>query len=86
MDSGFYAACAGLRAQNQALEVVAHNLANLDPKFINHKGHEVTQRCESLSVSFLLLCVLRGLIRTLPNRRIDCARRTGRLRFLHSHV
>jgi flagellar basal-body rod protein FlgF len=29
MDSGFYAACAGLQAQSQALEVVAHNLANL---------------------------------------------------------
>ena len=30
MDSGFYAACAGLRAQSQALEVSAHNLANLN--------------------------------------------------------
>ncbi|MGD0414176.1 MAG: flagellar basal-body rod protein FlgF [Terriglobales bacterium] len=30
MDSGFYAACAGLRAQSQALEVVAHNLSNLN--------------------------------------------------------
>ncbi len=30
MDSGFYAACAGLRAQSQALEVVAHNLANVN--------------------------------------------------------
>ena len=30
MNSGFYAACAGLRAQSQALEVVAHNLANLN--------------------------------------------------------
>ena len=30
MDSGFYAACAGLRAQSQALEVVGHNLANLN--------------------------------------------------------
>jgi len=30
VDSGFYAACAGLRAQSQALEVVAHNLANLN--------------------------------------------------------
>ena len=30
MDSGFYAACAGLRAQGQALEVAAHNLANLN--------------------------------------------------------
>jgi flagellar basal-body rod protein FlgF len=29
VDSGFYAACAGLRAQSQALEVAAHNLANL---------------------------------------------------------
>jgi flagellar basal-body rod protein FlgF/flagellar basal-body rod protein FlgG len=30
VDSGFYAACAGLRAESQALEVVAHNLANLN--------------------------------------------------------
>ena len=30
MDSGLYAACAGLRAQSQALEVSAHNLANLN--------------------------------------------------------
>jgi chemotaxis protein MotA len=30
VDSGFYAACAGLRAQSEALEVVAHNVANLN--------------------------------------------------------
>ncbi|HVM94651.1 MAG TPA: flagellar basal-body rod protein FlgF [Terriglobales bacterium] len=30
MDSGFYAASAGLKAQSQALEVVAHNLANVN--------------------------------------------------------
>lgn len=30
MDSGFYAACAGLRARTQALEVVANNLANIN--------------------------------------------------------
>jgi len=30
VDSGPYAACAGLRAQSQALEVAAHNLANLN--------------------------------------------------------
>lgn len=30
MDSGYYAACAGLRAQSQALEVAAHNLANVN--------------------------------------------------------
>jgi len=29
MDSGYYAACAGLAAQSQALELVANNLANL---------------------------------------------------------
>ncbi len=29
MNSGYYAACAGLRAQTQALELVANNLANL---------------------------------------------------------
>lgn len=30
MDSGYYAACAGLRARTQALELVANNLANLN--------------------------------------------------------
>jgi flagellar basal-body rod protein FlgF len=30
VDSGSYAACAGLRAQSEALEVSAHNLANLN--------------------------------------------------------
>ncbi len=30
MDSGLYAACAGLRAQSEALDVAAHNLANLN--------------------------------------------------------
>ncbi len=40
MDSGLYAACAGLRAQSQALEVVAHNLANLNtPGF---RGQQAT--------------------------------------------
>ena len=29
MDSGYYAACAGLAAQTQALDLVANNLANL---------------------------------------------------------
>ncbi len=29
MDSGYYAACAGLAAQVQGLDIVAHNLANL---------------------------------------------------------
>jgi flagellar basal-body rod protein FlgF len=30
VDSGFYAACAGLRAQSEALEVAAHNLSNVN--------------------------------------------------------
>src|SRR5438270_7212663 len=30
MDSGFYAACTGLRARVESLELVAHNLANLN--------------------------------------------------------
>ncbi|MGB7151162.1 MAG: flagellar basal-body rod protein FlgF [Terriglobales bacterium] len=30
VDSGFYAACAGLRSQSEALEVSGHNLANLN--------------------------------------------------------
>lgn len=40
MDSGFYAVCAGLRSQSQALEVVAHNLANLDT--VGFHGEQVT--------------------------------------------
>lgn len=40
MDSGFYAACAGLRAQSQALEVVAHNLANLNTA--GYRGQQTT--------------------------------------------
>jgi flagellar basal-body rod protein FlgF len=40
VDSGFYAACAGLRSQTQALEVVAHNLANLDT--VGFRGEQVT--------------------------------------------
>jgi flagellar basal-body rod protein FlgF len=36
MDSGYYAACTGLRAQNQALELIANNLANLNT--IGYRG------------------------------------------------
>src|SRR5208282_2921217 len=41
-DSGFYAACAGLRAQSEALEVAAHNLANLNTA--GFRGQETTFR------------------------------------------
>jgi flagellar basal-body rod protein FlgF len=40
VDSGFYAACAGLRSQSQALDVVAHNLANLNT--VGFHGEQVT--------------------------------------------
>jgi flagellar basal-body rod protein FlgF/flagellar basal-body rod protein FlgG len=40
LDSGFYAACAGLRAQSQALEVAAHNLANLNTN--GFRGQQTT--------------------------------------------
>jgi flagellar basal-body rod protein FlgF len=40
VDSGFYAACAGLRAQSLALEVAAHNLANLNTS--GFRGQQTT--------------------------------------------
>jgi len=42
MDSGYYAACAGLAAQAQALELVANNLANLGTA--GYRGQEATFR------------------------------------------
>lgn len=42
MDSGYYAACAGLAAQTQALELVANNLANLGTA--GYRGQEATFR------------------------------------------
>jgi len=42
MDSGYYAACAGLAAQTQALDLVAHNLANLGTT--GYRGEQATFR------------------------------------------
>lgn len=42
MDSGYYAACAGFAAQSQALELVAHNLANLGTT--GYRGQQATFR------------------------------------------
>ena len=42
MDSGFYAACAGLKARTQALEIVANNLANLTTT--GFRAHDTTFR------------------------------------------
>jgi flagellar basal-body rod protein FlgF len=40
MDSGYYAACAGLAAQVQALDLIAHNMANLATA--GYRGEEAT--------------------------------------------
>ena len=42
VDGGFYAACAGLRARTQALEIVANNLANLNAT--GYSSSQVDQR------------------------------------------
>jgi flagellar basal-body rod protein FlgF len=42
MDSGYYAACAGLAAQTQALELIAHNLANIGTA--GYRGQQATFR------------------------------------------
>jgi len=42
MDSGYYAVCAGLAAQTQALDVVAHNLSNLTTT--GYRGEQTTFR------------------------------------------
>ena len=42
MDSGYYAVCAGLAAQTQALDLVAHNLANLATT--GYRGEQSTFR------------------------------------------
>jgi len=42
VDSGYYAACAGFAAQSQALELVAHNLANLGTT--GYRGQQATFR------------------------------------------
>lgn len=42
MNSGYYAACAGLRTQTQALELIANNLANLNTN--GYRGQQPTFR------------------------------------------
>ncbi|MBZ5706023.1 MAG: flagellar basal-body rod protein FlgF [Acidobacteriia bacterium] len=49
MDSGYYAACAGLKAQTQALEVVANNLANINTS--GYRGQQPTFRSLLASAS-----------------------------------
>jgi flagellar basal-body rod protein FlgF/flagellar basal-body rod protein FlgG len=61
VDSGFYAACAGLRAQSQALEVSAHNLANLNT--IGFRGQQPSFQA--------LLAVARPVVPNVLNLAIN---------------
>ncbi|PYV65186.1 MAG: hypothetical protein DMG97_33000, partial [Acidobacteria bacterium] len=42
MNSGYYAACAGLRTQTQALEVLANNLANINTQWLPRTAAHVS--------------------------------------------
>lgn len=53
MDSGYYAACTGLRTQTQALELVANNLANLHTG--GYRGQQSTFRALLASASGAIL-------------------------------
>lgn len=55
MDSGFYAATAGLAAQTQALELVAHNLSNISTS--GYRGQQTT---------FRSLLMVRGIASSNP--------------------
>jgi flagellar basal-body rod protein FlgF/flagellar basal-body rod protein FlgG len=61
MDSGYYAACAGLRAQSQALELIANNLANL-----NTGGYRAQQ-----TTFHSILATAPGVPSTALNRAIN---------------
>ena len=61
MNSGFYAACAGLKAQTQALEVAGNNLANLSTT--GYLGQQPTFRS--------LLASSRGTVNNVLNAAIN---------------
>jgi len=74
MDSGYYAACAGLAAQTQALELVAHNLANLSTT--GYRGQQTTFRsllADSGAVSANPLNVAVNNFGVLSGSRLDLA-------------
>src|SRR5579872_2001761 len=74
MDSGYYAACAGLAAQVQALDVVASNLANLGTA--GYRGQEATFRSLIAGDDRMLLNPLNAAVNNfgvLGGTRIDLA-------------
>ena len=55
VDSGYYAACAGLRARTQALELISNNLANLNtPGYSSSQVHKrkVGKLATAIQVAF----------------------------------
>lgn len=74
MDSGYYAACAGLAAQTQALELVANNLANLGTA--GYRGQQATFRsllAESGAVSWNPVNAAVNDFGVLGGSRVDLA-------------
>ena len=72
MDSGYYAACAGLAAQTQALELVAHNLANLATT--GYRGQQTTFRSLLAGNGALHTSALNGAVNdfgVLSGSRLD---------------
>jgi len=78
VDSGYYAACAGLRARTQTLEIVANNLANLNTS--GYSSSQVDQRkvgklATAIQAAFQQLGVFPGsgnLVVADPSQPISC--------------
>jgi flagellar basal-body rod protein FlgF/flagellar basal-body rod protein FlgG len=74
MDSGYYAACAGLAAQTQALELVANNLANLGTA--GYRGQQATFRSLVAGGSAVAMNPLNAAVNNfgvLSGSRVDLA-------------
>lgn len=74
MDSGYYAACAGLAAQTQALELVANNLANLGTA--GYRGQQATFRSLVAGAGTVALNPLNAAVNNfgvLSGSRVDLA-------------
>jgi flagellar basal-body rod protein FlgF/flagellar basal-body rod protein FlgG len=74
MDSGYYAACAGLAAQTQALELVANNLANLSTA--GYRGQQATFRSLLAGPGTVMLNPLNAAVNNfsvLSGSRVDMA-------------
>ncbi|MDR3749275.1 MAG: flagellar hook basal-body protein [Acidobacteriota bacterium] len=74
MNSGLYAACAGLRARTQALELAANNLANLNTN--GYKGQVASFRSQLATASGALRSAVNQAVNNfgvLGSTRVDMA-------------